>query len=211
LAALRRDAHNLKGTGSTFGFSAITLIAHRLENYLESQTSLPQPILSGVQRHVDMLQTIVDAGANPSDAAIERWLGELPAPPSFNPADVELRHVEALLLTSSRMLGRVVARELAACGIRSVMSQSPTEAFALVLRKPPQLVIASATMAELSGIDFLRALGAMTVTARLPVAVLASSSPGELKARGLPDHVAIIHAGEDMADDLAAAITRFGI
>ena len=33
---IRREVHNLKGMGSTFGFPAVSLIAHRLEDYLAS-------------------------------------------------------------------------------------------------------------------------------------------------------------------------------
>lgn len=109
------------------------------------------------------------------------------------------------------MVGRLVARDLAACGIRAILTQSATEAFTLAIRMKPNLIITSATMAELPGTDLARALAAMATTNKIPVAVLTSLAEDDPARKGLPAGIPTIRTGPYLSDDLAAVITRYGI
>lgn len=212
LRQLRRDTHTLKGMGDASGFPPVSMIAYRLEAYLdELDATQAEVALLDIRAYVDAMADTISRHTPPDDDTIAAVLRGLPTPRSFNPTEVELRNVEALLVTSSRVVGRLVARELAACGIRAVLTQSPTEAFTLAIRTKPNLIIVSATMAELPGTDLARALTAMASTRRIPVAILTSFSEGELTKQGVPQGVATIRTGEPLSDDLAAVITRHGI
>lgn len=210
LAQLRRDTHTLKGMGEASGFPLVSLVAHRLENYLDDLESAPgETALLDIRTHVDQMAKAMEQAGD--DAAVTAVLRGLPMPRAFNPDEVELRNVEALLVTSSRVVGRLVARELAACGIRTVLTQSTTEAFTLAIRMKPNLIIASATMAELPGTDLVRALAAMATTHNIPVAILTSLDQGELAKQGLPAGIPTIRTGAPLPGDLAAVITAHGI
>jgi len=210
LSQLRRDTHTLKGMGEASGFPLVSLVAHRLENYIDDMDMAHgETALVDIRAHVDaMAQAMEHPGA--SDSAIATALRALPMPRAFNPDEIELRNVEVLLVTSSRVVGRLVARELAACGIRAILTQSATEAFTLAIRMKPNLIITSATMAELPGTDLARALAAMATTHSIPVAILTSLDEGEL-AKHLPAGIPTIHTGASLSGDLAAVITRYGI
>ncbi len=39
LLTIRREAHSLKGTGASLGFPVVTLIAHRLEDYIAGRSA----------------------------------------------------------------------------------------------------------------------------------------------------------------------------
>lgn len=211
LSQLRRDTHTLKGLGEASGFPLVSLIAHRLENYLDDiDAGHAEEALADIRVHVDAMAAAMEEGAN-DDAAIAKALRALPMPRVFNPDEIELRNVEALLVTSSRVVGRLVARDLAACGIRAILTQSATEAFTLAIRMKPNLIIASATMAELPGTDLARALTAMATTAKIPVAILTSLDEGELTKHGLPSGVPTIRTGAQLSNDLASVITAYGI
>lgn len=210
MSQLRRDTHTLKGMGEASGFPLISLVAHRLENYLDDLDSAhADAALLDIRAHVDAMVRSMEGSA--SDDAIAGVLRALPMPRAFNPDEVELRNVEALLVTSSRVVGRLVARDLAACGIRAILTQSATEAFTLAIRMKPNLIITSATMAELPGTDLARALTAMATTDKIPVAILTSFDESELLKKGLPPGVPTIRTGPHLSDDLAAVITAYGI
>lgn len=212
LRQLRRDAHTLKGMGDASGFPLVSMVAYRLEAYLDDlDATQPDIALLDIRAHVDAMADAIARRSPPGDDTIASVLRALPTPRSFNPTEVELRNVEALLVTSSRVVGRLVARELAACGIRAVLTQSPTEAFTLAIRTRPNLIIASATMAELPGTDLVRAIAAMASTQRIPVAILTSFSEGELSKQGAPQGIPTVRTGEHLSEDLAAVITRYGI
>lgn len=210
-AQLRRDTHTLKGMGEASGFPLVSLVAHRLENYLDDiDPAHAADALLDIRAHIDAMDKAME-GHGVDDAAIARVLRSLPIPRAFNPDDVELRNVEALLVTSSRVVGRLVARDLAACGIRAILTQSATEAFTLAIRMKPNLIITSATMAELPGTDLARALMAMATTNKIPVAILTSLAEGDPGRKALPTGIPTIRTGPHLSDDLAAVITAYGI
>src|SRR3954452_9320795 len=74
--ALLREAHSLKGTGGSFGFAAITVIAHRLEDYLANGGEHAIP--GGVHRFLDTMQDILEVGHDPDSAALATLLARLP-------------------------------------------------------------------------------------------------------------------------------------
>ncbi|HXY99168.1 MAG TPA: Hpt domain-containing protein [Stellaceae bacterium] len=210
-AQLRRDTHTLKGMGEASGFPLVSLVAHRLENYLDDvDPAHAEDALIDIRAHIDAMGSAME-GHGLDDATIARVLRALPIPRAFNPDEVELRNVEALLVTSSRVVGRLVARELAACGIRAILTQSATEAFTLAIRMKPNLIIASATMAELPGVDLVRALAAMATTNKIPVAILTSFAEDDPGRKALPADIPAIRTGAHLGDDLAAVITAYGI
>ena len=208
---LRRDTHTLKGMGEASGFPLVSLVAHRLENYLDDiDPAHADDALIDIRAHIDAMAKAME-GVTIDDNAIASVLRSLPIPRAFNPDDIELRNVEALLVTSSRVVGRLVARDLAACGIRAILTQSATEAFTLAIRMKPNLIITSATMAELPGTDLARALTAMATTNKIPVAILTSLAEDDPARKTLPAGIPTIRTGAHLSDDLAAVITAYGI
>jgi len=211
LAQLRRDAHTIKGMGDASGFPLVSTVAHRLENYLDDIDGQPyERSLKDIRAYIDAMTSAM-AGAASDDSAIAAVLRSLPVPTAFNPDDVVMHRVEALLVTASRVVGRLVGRELGACGIRAVLTQSPSEAFTLAIRMRPDLIIASATLAEVSGMELAGALAAMATTSKIPIAILTSLSKDDLARQGLPAGIPTIHTGERLSGDLAAVITGYGI
>jgi CheY-like chemotaxis protein/HPt (histidine-containing phosphotransfer) domain-containing protein len=203
IANLRREAHTLKGAGTSFGFPAITVIAHRLENYLQDLTKLADRAIGDIQQHIDAAQEIVSTGQNPGEKEIALILRSLPQAQAFNPKRVELGSIEALIVTPSRLVGHLLTRQLARLGIRSVTTQSSLEGLALALRTRPDLVITSVTMAELGGIDLARAFAAMGATRSIPVAILTSFSDRDIAGQGgLPGSASVLHIGQGLERDL---------
>jgi chemotaxis protein histidine kinase CheA len=106
LPQLRRDTHTLKGMGDSSGFPLVSMVAHRLENYLDDLDATQGELaLIDIRAHIDAMEAAIVGNAG-DDGAVATALRSLPTPRSFNPTDIELRNVEALLVTSSRVVGR---------------------------------------------------------------------------------------------------------
>ena len=69
------------------------------------------------------------------------------------------------------------------------------------------MVVISAVMPELSGIDLTVALSAMPETRNIPVALITSLEPGDEQLGFVPDRVPVIRKGADFGDDLAQALS----
>ncbi|MEX2009476.1 MAG: Hpt domain-containing protein, partial [Dongiaceae bacterium] len=160
LTAMRRETHNLKGLGGAFGFPTISLIAHRFEDYLQN---LGTGRLSDteLQQFLDRLDALITAGVDPGLDQASGLVRSLPASTHRTIETAPPRHVEVLLVAASRAIGKIVARELAACGYRVTIARTPWEAFELAVCTRPDLLITSVVLDRVSGVDLACAFAAI--------------------------------------------------
>lgn len=214
IITIRRQAHNLKGMGASFQFPIVSMIAHRLEDYVSHIKDLADRHFTDIGQFVDAMRGVLEgngAGLSASQAEHARILRSLPAKWTHEVIAGAKTDIEFLCVHTSKVPLRLVERELVNCGYRVVTSTSPIEAFELGVRTKPDMIISAMVMNDLSGLDLARALGAMEVTKDIPFCLLTSLAPDSHQLQNLPGNTAIIRAGEFFQDDLAAAITRFGI
>jgi CheY-like chemotaxis protein len=213
LARIRRDMVNVAARGSTLDQPMVTIIAHRLGEYLDDGGDLDGRRLDDVLSFLDQIRRALD---NPHDASTKdaaKIVRALPArvTSDFNPADVKITNIEILLVIPDKATSRIVERELHACGYRVSNVRSPFQALEMVVRTQPDMAIVSSVMDELSGVDVAAALSAMPTTRSLPVAILTSFSWGHPSLQDLPSRVPIIRKGANFGDDLADALARLRI
>jgi len=122
--------------------------------------------------------------------------------------DNETVDVEVMLVMLHSSQATFVEREMQACGYRTLIVTSPFEAFEQVVRTRPDMVIVSAVLSGLSGIDLATALATMPETRNTPVAVLTSLDDNDENLNLLPKSVPVIRKGEAFGDDLAKAMSH---
>ena len=76
----------------------------------------------------------------------------------------------------------------------------------MVVESKPDLVIISAVMPSLEGIDLAVALASMSATRNIPLAVITSLDKDDDSLKLLPKRVPILFKGESFADDLFKAL-----
>lgn len=208
---IRRTAHNLKGMGGSFGFPVITSVAHRLENYLTDLDDLNADHLRNVQVYVDVMTDIITTRRALSDDQIQDIVRKLPPKPGFDVSDVVVSEVEVMLAMPGAAASHYVTQQLQECGYRVVRVSSPFEVLEQVVRTQPDLLLVSAVMDGLSGMDLASAIHAMVATRDLKVALLTSLDLDDPHLLELPEGVPVIRKGPEFGDDLAEALTILGI
>lgn len=211
LREIRQTSHNLKGMGGSFGFPAITTIAHRLENYLADLAGLDSKNLLDTQVYIDAMAHIVSTGRNPMDNELQTTVRGLPPKPGFDVDDVVVSDIEVMLVVPGGAAAHYVTQQLQACGYRVVNVKSPFEAIEQAVRTGPDLLLVSAVMDGLSGMDLAAAITAMASTRDLKVALLTSLDLDDPHLNDLPDGVPMIRKGPEFGDDLADALETLGI
>ncbi len=210
LLDLAREIHHLKGSGKTFGFPTVSLVADRFEEFLEASVEAQPLPVTELQRFADALSEIVESGRNPDPDRTAAILRGLPASFDFDTNSVIGKPGRALVVTRARTLGHMLARELANCGYRAQTASDPFEAIRFAVAEKPDVVLSSAVLDGMAGIDLLRALRSMRATETLPVAVVTSFEAGHPELAGLPTGTAVIRLGKTLADDLARVLTEAG-
>jgi len=211
IAVLTREAQNLRACGTAFGYPAVSLVAHRLENYLSGVDSVTEMQVGDLYVFVDRIAALVDRPTQPDLKETNEIVRKLPTRYVFDVSDVEIRDVEIMLVTPSRTVAKMVGTEMAACGYRPVTVHDPIESLRLAVRLPPAMIVASMVMDNLTGLDLLRAFRAITPTRSVPLALLTSLDAQNAALKDLPNGAVIVRTGAHFSDDFAAAVTRFDL
>ena len=112
---LQRDIHSLKGSAGTFGFSSVTIVAHRLEDYIEATRRLSNEQLMDVQVFIDRIRGIFQADVNPTEAEMDAFLRALPSGTATLVSAQEVRNVIVLLIMPKGVQRSLIGGELASC------------------------------------------------------------------------------------------------
>lgn len=211
LLTIRREAHNLKGLAGSFGFPSIALIAHRLENYLSGLDDLKTHQLDDVRAFLDAMQDIVELAAEPGGDEVSRIVRSLPAKGAAKEDFQPTNDLEILLVAASSVLGHAVETKLNDLGFRVVTVKSSIDAFETAIRARPDMIIASAVMKNVGGVDLARAFQAMTATREIPFVLLTSFDRDHSELRELPDSVGLIHHDRDLDNEIVGTIDQFGL
>jgi len=164
--------------------------------------------LDDILKFLDRMQEISDSGVNPGDEEVSKIVRTLPAKGAAKENFQEASNHEILLVAGSRIVRRAVEGELSKRGFRVVTVDSPIDVFETVIRTRPDMVIASAVMDKISGIDLARALKSMDATRHIRFALLTSFDATHPELRDLPDDVALVHHDRDINAELDAAVKR---
>ncbi|MEI6984606.1 MAG: Hpt domain-containing protein [Rhodospirillaceae bacterium] len=211
ITLLRMEVHSFKGSGTAFGYPVITLVAHRMEDYIGGLSHFSGRQIEDIHTFLDLFAKLVDRKDQPQLAETNQILRALPVRYVFDIKDVEVRNVEIMVVTPSKVVAKKVGTELAACGFRAITVQDPIESIGLAVRVPPDMLIASMVMDGLSGIDLIRGLLAMSATQKVKMALLTSLDLDNPKLREVPTGVGMIRLGPKFSEDIATIITRFNL
>ena len=218
ISIIRRQAHNLKGTAASFGYPVVTMIAHRLETYLNDMQQWEPAALQDLYHFVDRMSAMLDRGNQPSDDEIAQIVRALPAQALDRPLDrampnldIQVKIVEILLITPTRTIAKLLSQQIIACGFRVNSVADPVEGLTMALRTRPDMIITSQAMKGMTGVDLIRALRAISATEQIPACILTSQELGAAVFERLPAGTMMLRTGEQFADDFGSVIAQCGL
>jgi CheY-like chemotaxis protein/HPt (histidine-containing phosphotransfer) domain-containing protein len=210
LTELQRRVHNVKGSAGTFGFPAITLIAHKLEDYLDAIES-PWDHVRAIQVFLDTMRDIAERGIDPPEEDYPALLRALPRHrPGFVPVP-RAREVHVLLAMPKDVQRRIVRHELGSCGFDVTCADTGVAAIGLALATRPDAVFASLVLADMSGADLARALAAIGATRTCPFGLLTTVAPDAPELAGLPPQTSVIAKDKRFMETLTERLIAWGL
>ena len=205
LREARRVAVMLVGGAKGFDLPLVGITAQRFDDYIASLDGGDTHGLADLTTYAETLLDLLDAPDDNEETAAH-LMRRLPAKGSFNPDEIDVREIEVLLVMQPGVATRAIERELLECGYRVTTIGNSYKALEFGARTLPDLMIVSAVMPDLDGIDLCIALKAMPATRNISVAVITSLDPDNANLKHLPPTVPIIHKSASFGDDLAKAL-----
>lgn len=206
ISDIRDLALRFRGNAANFGYWHLGMVAHRLEDFLANVKKFPTSLYADLRTFLDVMSDILEGQVEPDVDATQLVRG-LPAKVAFSESSVDVRDTEVLLVMLHGTATQFVEREMQACGYRISTCTSTFDALPMIVRSQPDMVVISAIMPELSGIDLAVALSNMPATRNVPCALITSLDPDDDYLKFLPEQVPVIHKGPSFGDDLADALS----
>lgn len=204
---LSREIHSVKGSAANFQFRTVATVAHRFEDYMAAtldQSPLP---VEDYQRFVDTLSDLIDLGREPDPKQAAQLQSKLPVLAAFDPSTISAKPGRALVVIRARTMGHMLSRELANCGFVAQTALDAFDAIRLAVTERPDIVLTSAVMDGISGVDLIAAIRAIKATADLPCAVVTSFDRNHPELGGLPADAGVVRLGKTLSDDLGTVLT----
>ena len=211
-----REVHSMKGMGSTFGFPAITVVAHRMEDFLTSKGAIRAEDVQEIYVFVDALGEAVEIGNEFTQEKISEITRTLPLAYERAPlaTDVEAQQpkdIEVLSIMPKGVQQRLINQELAACGFRVSHIYASFKAIEIAVNTQPDLIVISALVDTISGLELARVLRAINTTKNTPIILMTSFDENDLPQSDVPPLTAIARKGERFAEDLSDCLITLGI
>lgn len=212
-AELLRQVHSVKGSGGTFGFPAITLIAHSLEDYIETAAEIGRRQLGAIQVFIDAIRAILGRGKNPSDTETIEILRGLPVSRQARTigGGQTPRDIGFLLVMPKGLQRRIIGGEMASCGFRVTLSENAVQAIELALANPPDIIAANMFLDDMTGVELARVFKGIDATAKANFMLMTSSDTGDPKTMGLPLGSRIVRKGNQFSEDLSMHLMDWGV
>jgi CheY-like chemotaxis protein len=208
LPQLRRFIFDLAGQARNFGLTMLETVADQAQNYLTAIATLDDRAIDDLGQYLDVIQDLL-SGNQADEGDIRQMVRGLPVRRGVDIDDVpEVRDIEVVLVMSPGTQQTFVERELRACGYRATAIPDTLKALAYATRAKPDMMIVSAVMPQLSGVDLALALAAIPTTRNIPLAVITSLDAGDPQLKILPKSVALIRKTSAFGDDLTKALQQ---
>lgn len=208
LPELRRFVFDVAGQARNFGLTMLETVADQAQNYLTAIVMLDDQAIDDLGRYLDVIQDIL-SGDQAGEGDIRQMVRGLPIRRGVEIDEApEARDIEVVLVMSPGTQQTFVERELRACGYRATAIPDTLKALAYATRAKPDMMIVSAVMPQLSGIDLALALAAIPATRNIPLAVITSLDADDPQLKALPTSVALIRKTSAFGDDLAKALQQ---
>jgi CheY-like chemotaxis protein len=208
LPELRRFIFDLAGQARNFGLTMLETVADQAQNYLTAIATLDDRAIDDLGQYLDLIQDLLN-GQQGDEGDIRQMVRGLPVRRGVEIEEApEVRDIEVVLVMSPGTQQTFVERELRACGYRATATPDTLKALAYATRAKPDMMIISAVMPQLSGIDLALALAAIPATRNIPVAVITSLDAGDPQLKVLPKSVALIRKTSAFGDDLTKALQQ---
>lgn len=207
----QRDIHSMKGSAGTYGFDSVTLIAHKLEDFIEAAPDLSNGQLLDVQSYVDRIREILESGENVPQERLNAILSTLPTIGTASAIAQERRTVSVFLVMPKGVQRKLITQELISCGFELAFANRPLEAFSLAVSLKPDLIVSSLEFPELSGLELAWSLRAVKATREIPIVLLTSHETEKLACENVPAETQVVHKGPQFASDLASILMQRGM
>lgn len=211
LKVIRRDLHSMKGMGTASGFPGITAIAHRAEEFILHNETLNTQEISDLYKFYDAIQTLMVKETQPNSDEIAEMVRNLPHRNNETEKKNTNKAIEVLSVMPPNLVHNAINDDLRELGFRLSNIPSGIEAIRTILHTKPDLIVLSAVIDEIDGIELSKILRLIENTKNIPIILITSFDNETLLKKDLPKDVKIIKKGKNFLKNISETLTELRV
>jgi CheY-like chemotaxis protein len=208
---IRREIHNIKGQGATFGFPLTGRVGHMLEDYLMNVGSLKAENLSDIRGYLDLMVSLINQREPLDDDERRDLLNSLPTGKVQTFVTRSAQDINALLVMPSGFQRKLVSRELLSCGFRVMRAYDCIEAQSVAIDIQPDVVFVNYEMNPYTGRELCNVFASIDRLKDIHVVLLTSYDVGDPHIQNLPDKVSVVQKHKNFTEDIGRLMIEFGL
>lgn len=207
------NVHTIKGLGGSFGFMSISTISHKLEDYFQNISSVTEQTITDCYKHVDCIRKIIKENREPTEEEFDKILHNLPGAKekATLPSEQAQRSKVALVVMPRDIQQRLITKELHSCGFETSTTASSIEAIQLASVTKPDMIILSALIDHIEGLELCNVFRSLKKTKEIPIILTTSFSQIDEMKNAVPQKTAIARKGQEFAEDFSECAIQLGI
>lgn len=205
------NVHTIKGLGGSFGFMSITTICHKLEDYYQNIPLITEQVITDTYKHIDAIQNIIKKDSEPTEKELDSILNSLPVINRASPYEQTRIRKSALIIMPRDIQQRLITKELNSCGFETSTTASAIEAIQIATTTKPDMIILSALIDQIDGLELCHVFRALKKTRETPIILTTSFSEIEKMKKSVPEKTAIARKGKEFAEDFSECAIQLGI
>ena len=204
---LQRQVHSLKGSAGSYGLGFASIVAHRLEDYLESSKRLEDDQWLDVQKFVDQIRGVIESGEDPESEEQDRVLSTLPRSANASSQTPSSGEKTALIIMPPGVQRKAVSGRLSDHGIGVSFSDDPLNSIGITVSLKPDVILSNQEFSVINGTELANMLAAVAITRKIPFGLMTShDAPSEAS-----DEIGIIKKDNAFLDNVSAYLTKVGL
>ena len=204
---LMRMVHNIKGSASAFGFSTVSAISHRMEDFI-SATALhleDDRYKEFLLKFSDEMKRVSDLSEDPTEDIKSLILKQLPTSTDWNSdekagsqKDIErLGSKEALIISPSRTISAIARKVFETLGHSVMGCKTGMEGINLAIASKPDFIVVSTIVEDISGPDLARAISSMKSMSKTKILLVSNLDKSHPDMKDIPEAVDVIYQAAD--------------
>lgn len=211
VVGFRRNVHSLKGVAGSYGFGFVSIVAHRLEDYLESTRRLDQEQWLDAQKYVDQIRSVIEDGDEPGAAEQDRILAALPSSAVATEETVTPQELTALIVMPPGVQRKAVSNQLTDHGFSVSFANDPAQSIGISLSLKPNLILSNQEFPRITGYELANMLAAASVTEEIPFALMTSHEEFNAKGAAHPENLRVIRKDQNFLESVSAYLNDIGL
>ncbi len=213
LKVIRRDLHSMKGMGAASGFPGITAISHRAEEFILHNKTLNEQEISELYKFYDAIQSLLNQDTQPNSDETAELIRQLPHRNIISITEIKQTHktVEVLSVMPPNLMHNAINDDLRQLGFRLSNITSGIEAISTILQTKPDLVVLSAIIDDIDGIELSKILRIMEQTKRMPIILITSFDNNLLEKKHIPNDINIVKKDENFIENISETLVDLKI